>query len=245
MKACKLLTVPDASRINGTATRSEHFLLVISFLNGLSRTCIRFERRDMPQLHQCLSGTGASSRFWLPHWTLKHTLILLGAWLQPFFLQEKVCTWWVEPAERLSGLILFFAENPRALLSSLFPSRYLCQMYQIQMGILGRTLSVSVFLFFYHIRLISCHYILVPSVLIPSHTKKGNGLYWGWISKPFILICGAGTPTKYKQPEVQAISSQCFVYFLPLFHIHSALNTAVLSSPSCDNERANFKKNSS
>lgn len=31
--------------VNGAASRSEHFLLLISFLNGLSRTCIRFWRR--------------------------------------------------------------------------------------------------------------------------------------------------------------------------------------------------------
>lgn len=201
--------------------------------------------QDMPQLHQCLTGTGASSRFWLPYWTLKHNLILLCAWLLLFCMQEEVCTLWVEPAERLASLILFLAENPRALLSSLLLSRYLCQMFQLQMGILGRTLSVSVFPSSYHIKLISCHHILMPSVLFPSHTKKGKGLYWCWISKLFILIYGTDNPTKHKQPEVQAISSQCFVYFLPLFHIHSALNTAVLLSSSCDNEHANQKKPSS
>lgn len=38
--------------------------------------------QDMPQLHQCLTGTGASSRFWLPYWTLKkhsHPSLCLAA----------------------------------------------------------------------------------------------------------------------------------------------------------------------
>lgn len=90
--------------------------------------------QDMPQLHQCLSVTGASSRFWPPHWTLKHTLILPCAWLLLFCMQEKVCTWWVEPAERLPGLILFFAENPRALLLSC----YFCQMLWAPNGDSGK-----------------------------------------------------------------------------------------------------------
>lgn len=53
---------------------------------------------------------------------------------------------------------------------------------------------------------------------------------------------GAGTSTKHQQPELQAPSRQCFVYFLPLFYIHSAPITAVVSSPSCYNEHANFKQ---
>lgn len=129
--------------------------------------------QDMPQLHQCLSVTGASSRFWPPHWTLKHTLILPCAWLLLFCMQEKVCTWWVEPAERLPGLILFFLLKTQGLCFSLAIS---VKCYELQMGILGRTLSVSVFPSSYHIRLISCHHILVPSVLLPSHTHKGKVL---------------------------------------------------------------------
>lgn len=42
----------------------------------------------------------------------------------------------------------------------------------------------------YHIRSASCHHMWVPSILLPSHTRKGNGLYWCWISKPSFSFTG-------------------------------------------------------
>lgn len=45
VKARKLPIAPDASRVDGTATRTECSLLLTSSLNDLSRTCTRFWNR--------------------------------------------------------------------------------------------------------------------------------------------------------------------------------------------------------
>lgn len=81
-----------------------------------------------------------------------------------------------------------------------------------------------------------------PLYCFPAIPRRGMGFIGVEFQSLSFSSTGADTSTKHQQPEVQALSSQCFVYFLPLFHIHSAPITAVVSSPSCYNEHANFKQ---
>lgn len=142
----------------------------------------------MPQLHQCLSGTGASSRFWLPHWTLKHTQLSLCLATVVLNAGKSLHLMGRTSREVTRSATLSCWKPKRFCSFFCFPLAIYVKCYQFQMELLERTLSVSVFPSSYHIRLISCHHILVPCVLLPSHTQKGKGLYWCLISKPLILI---------------------------------------------------------
>lgn len=140
-----------------------------------------------------------------------------------------------------------FTENLRALPSSLFASPCLLQIYQLQMGELGgyyqtkwgcsvvsHPLTMSG-----QLPAITCW---SPLYCFPAIPRRGMGFIGVEFQSLSFSSTGADTSTKHQQPEVQALSSQCFPYFLPLFHIHSAPITAVVSSPSCYNECTNFKQ---
>lgn len=81
-----------------------------------------------------------------------------------------------------------------------------------------------------------------PLYHFPATPSRAMGFIGVEFQSLSFLSTRAGTSTKHQQPELQAPSRQRFVYFLLLFYIHSAPITAVVSSPSCYNEHANFKQ---
>lgn len=140
-----------------------------------------------------------------------------------------------------------FTENARALLSSSFASPYLPQIYQLKMGILEEVLPDKA----------GCSVVshpLTTSYQLPAIIRgcppycfpaiKGRAM--GFIGVEFQSLHshlpGTDNSIKQQQPEVQALSSQCFVYFLSPFHIYAGPTTAVVSSSSYYNELTNFKQ---
>lgn len=140
-----------------------------------------------------------------------------------------------------------FTENPRALLSSSFASPYLPQIYQLKMGILEEVLpdkaDCSVvshpLTTSYQLPAIICG---CPSYCLPAIPGRAMGFIGVEFQSLHSHLPGSDNSTKRQRPEVQAPNSQCFVYFLSPFHIHTGPTTAVVSSSSCNNELANFKQ---
>lgn len=137
-----------------------------------------------------------------------------------------------------------FTENPKALLSYLFASPYLPQIYQLKMGILEEVLPdkagssvVS------HPPTTSDQLPAIicgcPPYCFPAIPGKAMGFIGVEFQSLHSRLLGTDN---LQQPEVQAPSRQHFVYFLSLFHKHTGPTTVVVSSSSCYNELANFQQ---